>query len=391
MSKIKDEVKELNDILQGKLLAAAKLDKQQTLFDEECEEIKEEIEEASPIQSHSPEVEENPLHMEQLFNNPSIMPQATPNKIITRTINNNILTVDSVSRKIFGNENLNNSIIENYTTYEEMVATGYNNDEQPMNVLLTLNFDEEEEGIKIMKPLSIYERRVHDIIVSLYAIGNTCITIPMIYRALTLSKSRTKVPSKYAHEKIENAVKMLSRTRVKINVREEMAQYKDIDRAEYEGTIIAVESLTIEEKGHETRYLRFFREPILYTYAKAKKQVVHVDQKYFQFKEQKGEMVHVLAGYLMHRITNMLRISKGKRSRTHRTILFSTIFKQIMYTKDTEVAFSKRNEQYYRNLVLQILEEWKELGLITGVELEKERNKYRSIIIELNEGVTKLG
>lgn len=374
----KGEVKELNDTLNDKLIEAAKRDKQQTMFDEEFEDGAEETTAKSPVNDSN----EDSFKMEQLFNNPTIMTQ-TPQKIKTQTINNNILTIDPVSRKIFGNENLNNSIIENSTTYEEMVATGYNKDEQPMHVLLTLNFD--EEGIKIMKPLSIYERRVHDVIVSLYAIGNTCITIPMIYRALTQSKSRTKQPTEVARKKIEDAVDMLSRTRVKINVSEEMAQYKDIDRAEYEGTIIAIESLTIQEKGHEVRYLRFFREPILLTYSRAKKQVVQVDQKYFQFEGNKGEMVHVLAGYLMYRIQYMQRVHKSKRTRTHRTILFSTIYKQIKYTQDKDSVLTKRKMLYYRTLCNDILKTWQNLGLIREFTFHKEKNEVRSIIIELDD------
>jgi len=371
-------VKELNDTLNDKLIEAAKRDKQQTMFDEEFEDGAEETTAKSPVNDGN----EDSFKMEQLFNNPTIMTQ-TPQKIKTQTINNNILTIDPVSRKIFGNENLNNSIIENSTTYEEMVATGYNKDEQPMHVLLTLNFD--EEGIKIMKPLSIYERRVHDVIVSLYAIGNTCITIPMIYRALTQSKSRTKQPTEVARKKIEDAVDMLSRTRVKINVSEEMAQYKDIDRAEYEGTIIAIESLTIQEKGHEVRYLRFFREPILLTYSRAKKQVVQVDQKFFQFEGNKGEMVHVLAGYLMYRIQYMQRVHKSKRTRTHRTILFSTIYKQIKYTQDKDSVLTKRKMLYYRTLCNDILKTWQNLGLIREFTFHKEKNEVRSIIIELDD------
>ncbi|MEK5187101.1 hypothetical protein [Solibacillus sp. FSL W7-1324] len=368
----------MNDTLNDKLIEAAKRDKQQTMFDEEFEDGAEETTAKSPVNDSN----EDSFKMEQLFNNPTIMTQ-TPQKIKTQTINNNILTIDPVSRKIFGNENLNNSIIENSTTYEEMVATGYNKDEQPMHVLLTLNFD--EEGIKIMKPLSIYERRVHDVIVSLYAIGNTCITIPMIYRALTQSKSRTKQPTEVARKKIEDAVDMLSRTRVKINVSEEMAQYKDIDRAEYEGTIIAIESLTIQEKGHEVRYLRFFREPILLTYSRAKKQVVQVDQKYFQFEGNKGEMVHVLAGYLMYRIQYMQRVHKSKRTRTHRTILFSTIYKQIKYTQDKDSVLTKRKMLYYRTLCNDILKTWQNLGLIREFTFHKEKNEVRSIIIELDD------
>src|SRR5690606_19587104 len=94
---------------------------------------------------------------------------------------------------------------------------------------------------------------------------------------------------------------------------------------------------------------------------------------------------HVLAGYLMYRIQYMQRVHKSKRTRTHRTILFSTIYKQIKYTQDKDSVLTKRKMLYYRTLCNDILKTWQNLGLIREFTFHKKKNLNQSIIIKIKD------
>lgn len=218
------------------------------------------------------------------------------------------------------------------------------------------------------KPPTPFDKEVYDAISSHYEVGNADLTVAMIYRAMTGKGSQQK-PTPQQAGAITKSIKRMGALRVKIDCTEELkARGADIAYGKLDS--IALDYRSIEGMGNNGKpftYYQFKSEPVLFTYAKAVKQIVSIPMAYLDSPTNNSEDTMVVKKYILTRILNM----KSPNNKLYQnTILLENIY---VHTQ----AETKDQRRKARENAKKMLEFWQEQQLFSSYEfLKKGKDIY---------------
>lgn len=295
--------------------------------------------------------------------------QVRPELVRTSRVEHFLMSTDKITRAIFDND------IEDG---DENVRVDTGKIKGKNTAYVNLFFDD-LENVKLSKSLTIYEKSVHNAVASLFE-KNSWITPYMVYQLMIAGqykKSDANPDIKTIDEITEIMIK-LSRVYVTIRIDEDTKttkegfdeDSKDNDKSTYRGPLLALESVSRTLNGDTKTGFHIFREPILMTYAKNKKQIIKVDLKYLENSMRMTKDGVALRLYLLYRIELM---SNPKNKIKERSILYETIFKQLEFTQKTLAGINNRKSKLRNVIIVSHLNDLVNMGYIKGFSSEKDK------------------
>jgi len=226
--------------------------------------------------------------------------------------------------------------------------------------------DEDDRGFTSL------DKEVHDAVVSLYAAGNKVFSPAMVYRTMAGKNEASFVPPEKLREVTASIYKCMSSI-ITIDARED-ARFDGLD-AMYSQNLIYAKAVTLKTKGWEVSAFMLIDEPVLYKYAKIKRQIFSVPLHVLDTPPSKTNDVIVLQGYLIRVVEGLRRTTKLPN-----VVLYSTLYELIGCQ-----GAAKQKLQRIRTHVKSILNYWVEIGYIQGfTETTKDRAKH-SIQLEVQD------
>lgn len=231
------------------------------------------------------------------------------------------------------------------------------------NVDIYTPADSEDKGFTSL------DKEVHDAVVSLYAAGNKVFSPAMVYRTMAGKSDSAFVPQEKLREVTASIHKCMSSI-ITIDASEEAGIYGM--EARYSQNLIYAKSVTLRTKGWEISAFMLIDEPVLYKYAKMKRQLFSVPLRVLDSPPSKTNDIIVLQGYLI-RIVETLRRPGSKLSPE---ILYRTLY-ELLDCQDAP----KQKLLRVRTNVKAILDYWVEIGYIKAYsETAQNRAKYSLIL-----------
>lgn len=254
---------------------------------------------------------------------------------------------------------------------DELLSTEKNGSKKELTVKTSINYDE-LQGVTIAgkKELAPYDREIHDSIVSLIEVGNNPISPLMILRTMTGNPEATLNPTQ--EKAIDESVHKLFFSKLRIDASGEAVAYK-MEKAIYEGYLIAGEKALVKHKGNEPQvWYNILRSPVLYDYAKSKKQIAQIPINLLYTPVNKNEDTIIIQGYLYRRILTM----KGSTGQSN-AIVLQTVFK---YANMEDITRDKKKR--VTNYIRIIMDDWKKKNFIINYTVNKKGNSIYSFSIE---------
>lgn len=273
----------------------------------------------------------------------------------TSFVNNITLDLNKISQIAFSSE-------KNITLYQEMprrIAMEARGSKKEINTLVSINFDtdgmnEKGKHIKGTEKLTPFDRIVLDAVNTLYFKGNNeYITTSMVFHVMAGNKDKFMSP-KYAEE-INNSLIKLLFTHITIDASEEASMYPELKNFKYHSTFLPGDMVQAKLNGTEVACIHIYTRPILYLYAKHKKQVSEIDidiiQKPFLTDRKESKEQMTILYYLLRRIIALKSLSN--------IIKYETLYREFGY-----VDASRKEKFRLRERIKRILDSWK--GAIFG-------------------------
>lgn len=287
--------------------------------------------------------------------------------------------INNISSYLIPNTKVSNDISDKLTfddigTQIDLLVS--NKKQKEMKVFYSVYFDDNADTSIIYsrkRPLSAYDRAVHNTIVSMYEAGNNQFTLDQITRVMYAS---TSVGEKQKRE-VKNSIEKMILTRVKIDCSEQIQGYKEL-QATYEGYLINADKVSVlADNGKQVEIYSINKKPILYAYAQTINQVASVDIKLLDTKAVTRNTDEIIAikEYLLRRI----EVIKNAKSKTNNTILYDTIFKNCDIVLDT--SKTRTQEHRYKKQIKLLLQDWQSKGLFKEFTENKKGNKSISLTI----------
>lgn len=187
------------------------------------------------------------------------------------------------------------------------------------DIIAMLNF-EELDGVKISRPLTIYDKRVFIAVANLVNEGQYIITPTQIYRAM----GNTAKPSQTDKEKIIESLSVLVRARVFIDNTTEAKLY-GYDRIKGDFALLKADIVTAFVDGQLTEgALEIAEFPKLFQFSIDRGQITTVPIKLLESPISKTKANMTLEDYLIRRISQMNNPNKKVPNK----ILLSTLYEQ---------------------------------------------------------------
>ena len=227
------------------------------------------------------------------------------------------------------------------------------------NILLLLNFDE-LEGVKISRPLTIYDKSVWNACANLVRYGYETVTAQDVYRFMGYSSKLNPRDKKKILESVETIV----RARVFISNKEEHALYKKYDEISLNTPLLAAEICkakvgnTIVEEA-----IRIIEPPKLFAIAEKRGQITTIPFKVLESPINKSGDIALIIDYLITRISRM----KNSKNMT-RTILLDTLYDKCNITDNANDRVKKTR---LPEKIERLLNHYKSVGWIDDYKLTK--------------------
>lgn len=245
---------------------------------------------------------------------------------------------------------------EDYT----LDMSGKNEGKQAVTTAVRLDY-EEQDGIKISRPMTAYDRLVHDSVATLWAAGNKVLTPRQVYHAMTGAKNK---PSSKALAEVEASIDKQFRTWITLDYSEEARgrelafEGEPVKEYKIETHMLAGSKETIRTaKGSEVVGYRLIEAPILYRHDMATRQIISYPQTLLEASSNVASNTArniLIRDYLIKRIKRM-------RGKAPREIRYATLYEEI-----GEADANKKARQVIRDSAAKYLDSFKESGLIAG-------------------------
>ena len=248
--------------------------------------------------------------------------------------------------------------------------------EFPVTTAVSLKLDKNNSNIKFSNNamLDPYCRSVHNAIATLYAAGNTDMTIDMIYRAMKggTEEGEMDSPGEVARKKISEAIDLLLRTIMTIDASQETKYYGRAD-FQFKGHVLPAQIFTAKVTGVEVKdCIKLLAEPPLYTYAQRSNQINSCDIKMLKMPISNTEENVIIRDYLLEQVLDM----QNEKSRRNNVILYDTLFRYL----GLENAL-KQKKSDVRKKVHAIFDNWIKEGFIKGYNDVKEGKSISKVKI----------
>ena len=206
--------------------------------------------------------------------------------------------------------------------------------------------------------------------------GINVFTFNDIYR---VEKKNLKVnPNRKIQEELEKRILKLMVTLITIDSSEEkQAYYPDLFYKQT-SNLLNADFIEVEVKGNKTKAIRVIDIPVLYKYAKAKKQLTNIPFILTDNQLVKTDAVLKLEKYLCRRIAQM-----RKSKKLTNIILFSTIYDNMNFNQKSKGAIDNAKAKTRINAE-EVLKGLIATKYIKNYQIEAEgRNQYHRLVIEL--------
>lgn len=225
-------------------------------------------------------------------------------------------------------------------------------------ITYSINFKDLENGVKITKRLTPFDKRVYIAVSALYNAGNEIITLSQIYYAM----GNTGRPGQRDLTRINDAITKMRRAEISLDSSDEADELKNYTAFIYDGDLLPMERVTAIINGKLTDgAIKLFREPPLMAFAKDRKQVTTIDIKLLQSPISKTDANLLIDDYLLERIHKEKRAKKGSC-----TIKLDTIYKYANIT-------TAKQKQRAPEKIEKYLKYYKQSGLFKGYKLSKDK------------------
>lgn len=252
-------------------------------------------------------------------------------------------------------------------------------------VLTVFNFKNENNEIKTsgLDRMTEYDRQVSDAVLSLFIQADKdniepIFTTDMIYRAMPGCGEKASPQQKGA---ITKSLEKQQRLYVEIDATEALRKMKKIgleDTFTIEGYYLLCDKgvYSINNGSKKIEGYRFYREPIIFEYAKKTGQFSTIPSKYMAIKEVKNDKItpipvkmsptrQVMTGYIIRQILEMKSDKRNNVAEPRSTkILFKTMFDAVDIPKSTKRQVLSR----HRDFVFMLLDYETAAGFIKGYE-----------------------
>lgn len=225
------------------------------------------------------------------------------------------------------------------------------------DIIAMLNF-EELDGVKISRPLTIYDKRVFIAVANLVNEGQYIITPTQIYRAMG-SPTTTKL-NQTDKEKILESLSVLVRARVFIDNTTEAKLY-GYDQIKGDFPLLAASIVTAYVDGQLTEgALEIAEFPKLFQFSIDRGQITTVPIKLLESPINKTKANMTLEDYLIRRISQMNNPNKKVPNK----ILLSTLYEQCGITE------RKQRSRLVNDKLPKLLEHYVKTGYIKSYTLD---------------------
>lgn len=282
---------------------------------------------------------------------------------------------DRLTHAIFGG---NRDIDLNYLLTPDLVQI---RTDAKGKIFISVNVRFEDLPEKMQSRLSDrFTRAVCDSITSLILAKNPYITPEHIALAMNgYSTHNRRITAKFI-EQIKESVEVLRHTWCKIDANEEAkAKGYNFKDTYFDGLLAPIDALEVVlMNGKRVKAYQVLREPILYSYAKQKNQVLTVDIDMLALPDSVNMTREniILQRYLVERIEGM----KNPKNKLGCIVEYETIFKVL----DAQ-EFTRDDKKRIRQTVRKFLDYWVGMAYIKSYYEESEGRLIKSIRIELYE------
>lgn len=266
--------------------------------------------------------------------------------------------VDKISQSLFHPQK-SSTFYDNLKVIVEVGQKGG----KPVKTFVSINVDE-LQGVTLSNGVMVdpFNRAIHNIAVSLYAVGNKHITPRMIYHAMNGYQREREVPAGL-YEAIIESMRKLIRTFIKIDATEEADKF-GLDTLRLENYLLPAKITAVAINGQEVEAFSFMDEPPLYTYASKKKQISRCDIGMLAAAELSMTPENVvIRDYLIEKVTTF----KSKKSKLLNVIRYDTLYEYLGLTAPNDNALRKKKSDI-RAKVRNILTVWARTGFIKKYE-----------------------
>lgn len=241
---------------------------------------------------------------------------------------------------------------EDYT----LDMSGKNEGRQAVTTAVRLDY-KEQDGIKISRPMTAYDRLVQDSVATLWAAGNKAFTPAQVFRTMAGIKGKGNKPSATSLSKVEESIDKQFLTLITLDYSEEARgreltfEGEPVNEYKIQTHMLTGRKETIRTaKGSEVVGYRLLEAPILYRHDMATKQIISYPQTLL---EKTSTVVSntprnmLIRAYLIKRTRRM----KANAPRELRCIQYSTLYEEI-----GEADAGKKARQAIRESAAKLLD-----------------------------------
>lgn len=242
-------------------------------------------------------------------------------------------------------------------------------EKKAVNTVVTLEY--EGEGIELAKPMTQYDREVHNAVTTLWKAGNTSFTARQVWHTLTDTDTK-KPPSTEQVARIEESIDKQRFTRAVVDFTEEARgreltlDGESVTSYKIDAYMLNAEKHTIETaNGRTVEGYTITRPPVLYQHASIFGQVVTYPMRYLKAAGRVGQNSEeniVIRKYLLRRIG----MAKG-RGHASKRIKYSSVYEKAGIAEP-----DKKQRKRINDFVISCLEALAKEGAIKGFTEYKE-------------------
>lgn len=241
-------------------------------------------------------------------------------------------------------------------------------EKKAVTTVVTLEY--EGEGIELAKPMTQYDREVHNAVTTLWKAGNTSFTARQVWHTLTGTDVKSP-PSREQMARIEESIDKQRFTRAMVDFTEEARgreltlDGESVTSYKIDAYMLNAEKHTIETaNGRTVEGYTITRPPVLYQHASMLGQVITYPMRYLAAGSvgQNSEENIVIRKYLLRRIW----MAKGK-GHVSKRIKYSSVYEKAGIAEP-----DKKQRKRINDLVVSCLEALAKEGAIKGFTEYKE-------------------
>ena len=249
-----------------------------------------------------------------------------------------------------------------------------------------------KDGAYLPTNYTEFDRSVMDAVLSQYEYGsgNGIFTPQLIYRTMTYKKD-SESPSPKQIDAIVNSIEKMRFMELDIDATDEMREWmkgrhlafdENKVQTKWKGYLLPANAVEVELQGKNVKAYQMIQEPPIYSYAKARKQILTCDARLLNIHpvDENGKISDYalpltekrieISSYLLRRVLIMQYDKKNHINKQSCMILLESVFGDVGLSE-----LSRNSSMDYRNFITQVLAYYKAVGFIAGYEEKRQGRK----------------